>query len=343
VDRLQRPELTHGVVEYIAPQEYMVRPPQPVVIVFLIDVSVGAVQSGMVAVAAKAILDSLDRIPNTDDRTKVGFITFDSSMHYYNLAASSTEPRMVIVADLEQPFVPLPYDLLVSLTESRPAIEVFLQKLPSLFGNNQQTLSAFGKALRSAEKLIGSIGGKIVCLQHSLPNHDEGALKTREDPKLLGTPKETILLSPATVFYKNFAVDCSPNQISLDVFLFNGQYNDVATLGGIAKFTGGGLYFYQGFNASRAEDAIKFGSELSHLLTRPLGLEAVLRIRASKGIKMTTFHGNFFLRSTDLLSLPNVSPDNAYTIECSITEDIKSTTACFQTALLYTSSNGSCF
>ncbi len=89
VERLQRPELTHGVVEFVAPQEYMVRPPQPVVIVFVIDVSFGAVQSGMVAVAAKAILDSLDRIPNTDDRTKVGFITFDSSIHYYNLAVVS--------------------------------------------------------------------------------------------------------------------------------------------------------------------------------------------------------------------------------------------------------------
>jgi protein transport protein SEC24 len=308
--------------------------------VFVIDVSVGAVQSGMIAVAAKAILDSLDRIPNTDDRTKIGFITFDSSIHYYNLAASNTEPQMFVVADLEQPYLPLPYDLLVSLTECRPVIETFLQKLPTLFGNNLQTLSAMGKALKSAEKLVGSIGGKIICLQHALPNHDEGALKPREDPKLLGTAKEALLLSPAIVFYKNFAVDCSPNQISLDLFLFNGQYADVATLSGVAKYTGGAVFFYQGFNAARAEDAIKFGSELSHLLTRPLGLEAVLRIRASKGIKMSMFHGNFFLRSTDLLSLPNVSPDNAYTIECSITEDIKSTTACFQTALLYTSSNG---
>ena len=73
------------MVEFVAPQEYMVRPPQPVVLVFVIDVSYGAVQSGMVATAAKVILDSLDRIANTDDRTKIGFITFDSSIHFYNL------------------------------------------------------------------------------------------------------------------------------------------------------------------------------------------------------------------------------------------------------------------
>lgn len=163
----------------------------------------------------------------------------------------------------------------------------------------------------------------------------------REDPKILGTSKENAILQPAIPFYKNFAVECSPSQISIDVFLFNSQYADIATLSGCAKFTGGAVYYYPGFNGSKLEDSLKFSRELSHLMTRPLGLEAVLRIRASKGIKMTTFHGNFFLRSTDLLSLPNVNPDNSYTIELSITEDLlKSASVCFQTALLYTSSSG---
>ncbi len=147
-------------------------------------------------------------------------------------------------------------------------------------------------------------------------------------------------MQPAVTFYKNFAVDCSPSQISLDLFLFNPQYADVATLSGCTKFTGGCLYYYQGFSGAKLEDFTKFSSELSNLLTRPIGLEAVLRIRASKGIKMSTYHGNFFLRSTDLLSLPNVNPDNSYAIELSIVEDIKTPTACFQTALLYTSSSG---
>jgi protein transport protein SEC24 len=71
----------------------------------------------------------------------------------------------------------------------------------------------------------------LIILQHSLPNIEDGALKNREDTKLLGTPKETILLQPSIPFYKKFAVDCSPQQISIDVFLFNGQYCDLATIG----------------------------------------------------------------------------------------------------------------
>lgn len=46
-DRWQRAELNHSVVEFVAPTEYMVRPPQPAVYVFLIDVSHPAVQSGL--------------------------------------------------------------------------------------------------------------------------------------------------------------------------------------------------------------------------------------------------------------------------------------------------------
>lgn len=85
VDRWQRKELNHAVVEYIAPAEYMVRPPQPLVYLFVIDVSYPAIQCGMVATAATTILESLDRIPNDEGRTKIGIITVDSSIHFYNL------------------------------------------------------------------------------------------------------------------------------------------------------------------------------------------------------------------------------------------------------------------
>jgi len=46
-DRWSRAELNHSVVEFVAPTEYMVRPPQPAVYVFLVDVSHSAVQSGI--------------------------------------------------------------------------------------------------------------------------------------------------------------------------------------------------------------------------------------------------------------------------------------------------------
>lgn len=59
------------------------------------------------------------------------------------------------------------------------------------------------------------------------------------------------------------------------------------------------------------------------------------------GISIHTFHGNFFVRSTDLLSLPNVNPDAGFGMQMSIEEQLtEMPNMCFQAALLYTSSKG---
>ena len=67
--------------------------------------------------------------------------------------------------------------------------------------------------------------------------------------------------------------------------------------------------------------------------------------RCDAGMSLHTFHGNFFVRSTDLLSLPCVNPDLGYTINIAIDDNLKDIgSVCFQAALLYTSSRGGlCF
>ena len=79
-DRWQRPELNSGVVEFIAPREYMVRPPQPPVYVFLVDVTYAAVASGMVSTMASTILASLDAIPHEYNRTKISLLCYDEDL-----------------------------------------------------------------------------------------------------------------------------------------------------------------------------------------------------------------------------------------------------------------------
>ncbi|KAF9127453.1 COPII subunit [Mortierella sp. 14UC] len=340
VDRWQRKELNHAVVEYIAPTEYMVRPPQPLVYLFVIDVSYPAIQCGMVATAATTILESLDRIPNDEGRTKIGIITVDSSIHFYNLNSESAEPKMLVVSDLEDPFLPQPEDLLCNLSECRPTLEALLNRLNEMFKDTQNVGNALGPALQSAYKLVSPIGGKILCLQASLPNLEAGALKMREDPKLLGTSKESTLLQSASSFYKTLAIDCSKSQVCVDMFLFGSQYSDVATLSCLPRFTGGNTFFYPAFTAAKSEDALKFAHELAEFVSQRIALEAVMRVRASKGLRMSAFYGNFFVRSTDLLALPNVPRDQSYSIEVSYEDNIHIPIVCFQTALLHTSSSG---
>ncbi|KAH7349586.1 Sec23/Sec24 trunk domain-containing protein [Plectosphaerella cucumerina] len=342
-DRWGRHELNHAVVEFVAPQEYMVRPPQPLVYLFLFDVSYAAVSTGLLATSARTILDSLDRIPNADRRTRLGFVAVDSTLGYFSIPKDTQEngePSMLVVGDLDEPFLPVPQDLLVTLSESRQSIETFLTKLPEMFQNNQNNGFALGPALRAGHKLISALGGKMVVLSASLPNLGVGSLEMREDKKLLGTSKESSLLQTANSFYKSFAVECSKNQVSIDMFLFSSQYQDVASLSNLPRYTGGQTYFYPGWNAGRPEDAIKFASEFSDHLSSEIGLEAVLRVRATSGLRMNAFYGNFFNRSSDLCAFPAFPRDQCYVVEVAIDESLTKNTVCMQTAVLHTTCNG---
>ncbi|KDQ58689.1 hypothetical protein JAAARDRAFT_176744 [Jaapia argillacea MUCL 33604] len=339
-DRWARAELNHSVVEYVAPTEYMVRPPQPPVYVFLIDVSHAAVQSGMVATATRTILENLDRIPDEDQRTKVAIVAFDVSLYFFSMPPGSSESSMLVVSDTDDVFLPKPTDLCVNLAESRASLEALLGRINDMFKENHIIGSALGPALQAGFKLMAPIGGKIVVLSSSLPSIGAGSLKNREDPKILGTAKESGLLQAASPFYKTFAIECSRAQVSVDMFLFSAAYQDVATLACLPHYTSGQTYFYPAFNASRTEDAVKFAHEFGEVLAMPIMLEAVMRVRASKGLRMSSFHGNFFVRSTDLLAMPTVPQDQSYAIEVQIEETITAPFIVFQTAVLHTSCYG---
>jgi protein transport protein SEC24 len=339
-DRWARDELNHSVIEFVAPTEYMVRAPQPAVYVILIDVSHNAVQSGMVATATRTILENLDRIPNEDDRTKIGIVCFDVSLYFFSMPPGTTESTMLVVSDTDDVFLPKPTDLLVNLTEARASLEALLGRINDMFVENHNVGSAMGPALQAGFKLMAPIGGQIMVLSATLPTIGPGALKNREDPKILGTSKESNLLQAASPFYKTFAIECSRAQVSVDMFLFSSAYQDVASLAYLPHYTSGQTYFYPAFNAARSEDAVKFAHEFGEVLAMPIMLEAVQRVRASKGLRMASFHGNFFVRSTDLLAMPAVPQDQSYAIEIQIEDTITAPFVMFQVAVLHTTCYG---
>jgi protein transport protein SEC24 len=343
VDRWQRPELNYAVCEFVAPQEYMVRPPQPLIYLFLFDVSYAGVTSGLLATAARCILESLDRLPNTDRRTRLGFMAVDSSLHYFSVprdGSDSNEAKMLVVSDLDEPFLPTPEDLLVNLSECRANIESFLSKLQGMFANTTVNSSAMGSALRAGHTLVGPYGGKIVVLSASLPNVGHGKLEMREDKKILGTAREGSLLQTQNGFFKSFAIECSKSQVSIDMFLFSAQYQDVASLSHLPRYTGGQTYFYPAWNAARTEDAVKFATEFSDYLSTEIGLEAVLRVRTTTGLRPSAFYGNFFNRSSDLCAFSAMPRDQAYVVEMAIDETVTKSFACLQVGVLHTTCNG---
>lgn len=126
-----------------------------------------------------------------------------------------------------------------------------------------------------------------------------------------------------------FKQSLSRDKLKLTIFL----------IAGISKFSGGSVCHFPLYNISKQQQVTEFQRSLTRYLTRKIGFESVMRVRCTRGLSIHTFHGNFFVRSTDLLSLPNVNPDSGFGMQITYEEslaDVK--TVCFQAALLYTSS-----
>uniref|UniRef100_A0A7N8WXI2 SEC24 homolog B, COPII coat complex component n=1 Tax=Mastacembelus armatus TaxID=205130 RepID=A0A7N8WXI2_9TELE len=337
----KRPEVQNATVEFIASSDYMLRPPQPAVYLFVLDVSHNAVEAGYLKYFCESLLENLDKLPG-DTRTRVGFLTFDSTIHFYNLQEGLSQPQMLVVSDIDDIFIPSHDSLMVNLKESKELVKDLLTSLPRMFSQSRETHSALGPALQAAFKLMVPTGGRVSVFQTQLPTRGAGTLQSREDPNQRSSKKGVQHLGPATDFYKKLALDCSGQQIGVDLFLLSSQYADLASLACMSKYSAGSIFYYPSFHCiHNPAELEKFQKDLERYLTRKIGFEAVMRIRCTKGLSIHTFHGNFFVRSTDLLSLANVNPDSAFAVQMSIDDSLAdSSLACFQAALLYTSSKG---
>lgn len=149
----QRPELAFGSVDMLVPRDYWVQPspaeiaafaststskegppprtPGPIKHVFAIDVSFTASKTYMIQQAVRAIREALYPEPSEDGEangtthrtlvpgSKIAILTFDTTIHFYNLSPSLEQPQMMVVADLDDMFLPMYEGLLVDPDESR--------------------------------------------------------------------------------------------------------------------------------------------------------------------------------------------------------------------------------
>lgn len=159
-DVTRRPEVKSSTIEFIASSEYMLRPPPPAIYLFLLDVSSIAVQSGYLDVVCQKISDHLDDLPG-DARTQVGFVAYNSAVHFYNIAENFNQPHEITVLDVDDVFLPCPDNLLVNLKECKELVKDLLVQLPKRFADAHDSKSALGAALQAAFKMIVSyIEGK---------------------------------------------------------------------------------------------------------------------------------------------------------------------------------------
>ena len=136
---------------------------------------------------------------------RVGFVTYDKELHFYNLKSSLAAPQMMIVSDIEEIFVPILDGFLVKLSESKAVIDTLLDTLPAMFQDNKETDLILGPVIEAGIEALKSakIAGKLFVFHTNLPSGlAPGQLKNRDnDKKLLGTEKEKQILTPQSEYY----------------------------------------------------------------------------------------------------------------------------------------------
>ncbi|EFQ97535.1 transporter sec-24 [Nannizzia gypsea CBS 118893] len=359
VDRIHRPELMQGTVEFLVPKEYWSREPVGLRWLFLLDVSQEAISRGFLEACCDGLLSALygadrDEEPETTEDgeskpfrklpegSKIGIITFDKEVHFYNLSPQLEQAQMIVMPDLEDPFVPLSEGLFADPYESKHVISSLLTQIPTLFSFIKYPEPALLPTLNSALCALESTGGKIVCSLSCLPTWGPGRLFMRDQGMGPGTDAERKLFTTEHVEWKKTATKAAETGIGVDFFIAagGGTYMDIATIGHVSAVAGGEMFFYPNFHAPR--DIQKLSREISHSITRETGYQALLKVRCSNGLQISSYHGNFLQHTfASDLEMGSIDSDKAFGIM--FTYDGKldpKLDAHFQAALLYTAGNG---
>merc|ERR1719385_52779 len=348
IDAYQRPELCLGTYECLATTDYCrdSKKPSPPAIIFAIDVSYPMIKEGVVEILCKNMKEMLRNPPrdtNCDKSSmRVGFMTYDSKINFYNCNSKLAQPQQMTVGDVGDMFVPLSEGFFVSPEDSEAVIDSLMETIPQMFGETKETETILGPVIQAGKEAFkaANMTGKLIVFHHNLPVAPApGQLKNRDDRKSLGTDKEKTVLLPQTKFYNDLGQECVAVGCSVDLFLFNNAYIDIATLSQVSRMTGGQVYKYTYFQADL--DGERFISDLHHNISRPVVFDAIMRVRTSTGVRPTDFFGAFYMGNTTDMELASLNSDMA--LACEIKHDDKLTDedgVYIQAALLYTSCSG---
>ncbi|KAM7351700.1 COPII coat complex component secretory 24CD isoform 2-T2 [Cochliomyia hominivorax] len=348
VDKYERPELVLGTYEFLATKDYCRNntPPEIPAFIFVIDVSYNTIKSGLVHLLCSQVKEILKNLPvdQGQDKSKmrVGFITYNSTVHFYNIKSSLAQPQMMVVGDVQDMFMPLLDGFLCNPEESEVVIDALMEQIPKMFVDTKETETILYPAIQAGLEALkaSNCSGKLLVFNSSLPIAEApGKLKNRDDRKLLGTDKEKTVLVPQCQAYNTLGQECVQNGCSVDLFLFNNSYIDIATIGQVARLSGGEVYKYTYFQADI--DGKRLIADIIKNISRPIAFDAVMRVRTSAGVRATDFYGHFFMTNTTDVELGSVDCDKSVAIEIKHDDKLPPEENVYiQIALLFTSCSG---
>ncbi|XP_069782701.1 protein transport protein Sec24D [Narcine bancroftii] len=348
LDQYDKPELSLGSYEFMATLHYCKnsKPPNPPAFIFMIDVSYSSIKIGCVKLICEELKTLLDKLPRPDEAEtstiKVGFVTYNKVLHFYNLKSSLAQPQMLVVSDIGEMFVPLLDGFLVNVQESRNVINNLLDQIPEMFAETSESETVFAPVIQAGLEAMkaAECAGKLFIFHSSLPTAEApGKLRSRDDRKLVNTDKEKVIFQTQSHCYETLAKECVANSCCVDVFLFPNQFVDVSTMGVVPLATGGILYKYNNFQIQ--PDGEHFLNDLRKDVQKSIGFDAIMRVRTNTGFRATEFLGSMYMSNTTNVELAAIDCDKAITVEFKHDDKLSEENgALIQCALLYTNVAG---
>ncbi|XP_070785756.1 protein transport protein Sec24D isoform X1 [Enoplosus armatus] len=348
VDFYERPELSLGSYEFVATLEYCKnnKPANPPAYIFMIDVSYNNIKSGLVKLICDELKTLLENLPREDgmesSAIKVGFVTYNKILHFYNVKSALAQPQMMVVSDTAEMFVPLLDGFLVNYQDSRAVISNLLDQIPDMFADSNESETVFAPVIQAGVEAFkaAECSGKLFIFQSSMPTAEApGKLKNRDDKKLVNTEKEKTLFQPQKGVYEQLSKECVAQGCCVDLFLFPSQYVDLATMADVPSHTGGSVYKYNNFQVET--DGEHFLRDLRKDVQKSIGFDAIMRVRTSTGFRATDFFGAIHMNNTTDIEMAAVDCDKAVTVEFKHDDTLSEETgALMQCALLYTTISG---
>lgn len=337
-DHASRAELSRGVYDVVAPSDLVLKEATPRAVLFVLDVSMNANRRGFVRLFVQSVARVLDRLP---EGTRVGFLTYSSTLHFYDLCAELPRPHMLVVADTGEPFIPRAAEaLMVEYHQAKAQVTALLELLPSLHPpDTDDRNAALGGALWAAEMLVGSVGGgQVLAFPGTLPLVGAGAVTQRMDPKKLGTKQEKFLLRPKVKFYRELGIRMSKAHVAMHAFVLGDEYVDVATIREACLQTGGELRYYPEINALPGVQR-KFARDVERVLVRTIAREIAMRVRVSAGVEVQGYAGAARLDPDENVYVSELTADSAISVDLHLI-DRQPDVFTVQVALLYTAPDG---
>jgi len=192
------------------------------------------------------------------------------------------------MGDTEDPFIPVNGKAAFAnpqRPEDLEKLERLLDAIPLQFQGTQITDPIGATAMSMAVELVGCRGGGQVMMAFgALPTGGPGALRSRAPVHVKGMPTGPDLATTHTHFYTRLTDKAVEETVAVDLLVAPAQdvNFEIATLSMATRKTGGDIYHYPQFFASRDGEQLHY--DLSRVLTREAGYGCVVKLRVSQGL-----------------------------------------------------------